>query len=74
MSPDSKQALAVCKQKARSCRVTIKVGKECANKVGMGSEDWAMEEDDGFGVLVWGVSEVVNVSIGSEAADDGGAG
>jgi hypothetical protein len=56
------------------CRVTIKVGKECANKVGMGLEDWAMEQDDGFGVLVWGVSEVVDVSIGAEAADDGGAG
>src|SRR5512135_2138625 len=56
------------------CRVTVKVGKECAIKVGKGSEDWAMEQDDGFGVLVWGMSEVVNVSIGAEAADDGGAG
>ena len=33
-----------------------------------------MEQDDGFGVLVWGVAEVVNVAIGAEAADDGGAG
>ena len=40
----------------------------------MGLEDWAMEQDDGFGVLVWGMSEVVDVSIGAEAADDGGAG
>ena len=33
-------------------RVSNKVRKECAIKVGMGSEDGAMEQDDGFGVLV----------------------
>jgi len=37
------------------------------------SEHWAMEQDDGFGVLVWGVAEVVEVAIGAQAADDGGA-
>jgi len=40
----------------------------------MGLEDWAMEQDDGFGLWVWGLAEVVNVSIWAEAADDGGAG
>ena len=39
----------------------------------MGSEHWAMEEDDGFGFWIWGVAEVVNVSIWAETADDGGA-
>jgi hypothetical protein len=33
-----------------------------------------MEQDDGFGVFVRSLAEVVNVSIGAEAADDGGAG
>ncbi len=33
-----------------------------------------MEQDDRFLVFVWGVPEVVNVAIGAEAADDGGAG
>jgi len=32
-----------------------------------------MEEDDGFGFWIWGVAEVVNVSIWEETADDGGA-
>lgn len=31
-----------------------------------------MEQDDGFGVWVWGVAEVEDVAIGAEAADDGG--
>src|SRR6266568_935968 len=56
------------------CRVANKVGKECAIKVGMGLEDRAVEEKDGFGVGIWGVPEVVSVAIGTEAADDGGAG
>jgi hypothetical protein len=51
---------------SEACRVS--------NKVGMGSEDGAMEQDDGFGVLVRSLAEVVNVPIGAEAADDGGAG
>ncbi|MBI3851539.1 MAG: hypothetical protein HY298_14875, partial [Verrucomicrobia bacterium] len=46
------------------CRVANKVGKECAIKVGMDSEHWAMEQNDGFGFWVWSVAEVVNVSIG----------
>jgi hypothetical protein len=33
-----------------------------------------VQQDDGFGLWIWGVAEVVNVSIGAEAADDGGAG
>ena len=40
----------------------------------MGSEDGAMEQDDGFGFFVRGVTEVVNVTIGAQAAQDGGAG
>lgn len=55
-------------------RVAIKVGKACANKVGMGLEDGAMEQDDGVGFWVWRVAEVVNVSIRAEAADDGNMG
>jgi len=39
----------------------------------MDLEHGTMEQDDGFGVLVWGMSEVVNVSIGAKAADDCGA-
>ena len=40
----------------------------------MGLEHWAVEEDDGFCVFVWGVTEIVDVAIGAEAAQDGGAG
>ena len=47
------------------CRVANKVGKACAIKVGMDSEDRDMEQDDGFGVFVWGMAEVVDVSIGA---------
>lgn len=39
-----------------------------------GLEDWAMEQDEGFGRWVRGVPEVVDVAVGSQAADDGGAG
>src|SRR3990172_366435 len=56
------------------CRVANKVGKACANKTGMGSEHWAMEQDDGFGFWVRRVAEVENVAIGAETADNGGAG
>ena len=45
-----------------------------SNKVGMGLEDWNMQKDYGFGVFVWSVTEVVGVAIGSQAADDFGAG
>ena len=40
----------------------------------MRSEDWNMQKDYGFGVFVWSVTEVVGVAIGSQAADDFGAG
>ena len=33
-----------------------------------------MEQDDGFGFQVWGVTEVEDVAIGAEAADDRGSG
>jgi hypothetical protein len=38
-----------------------------------GSEDGDMEQDEGFGFLVWGMAEVKDVAIGAEAADDMGA-
>jgi len=44
------------KTKRAVCRVVFKVGKVCAIKVGMGSKDRAMEEDNGFGFGVWGVA------------------
>lgn len=39
-----------------------------------GLEDRAMEQDDGFGVHVGGLAEVVDVAVRAQAADDGGAG
>ena len=39
-----------------------------------GSEDGTMEQDNGFGVLNWGVPEVIDVSIWAEATDDRAAG
>ncbi len=33
-------------------------------------EDGAMEEDDGFGVWIGGVAEVIDVAVGTEALDD----
>ena len=56
------------------CRVAIKAGKSCANKTGMGLEDWAMEEDEGFGIEIGCMAEVVEVAIGTQAADDDGPG
>jgi hypothetical protein len=56
------------------CRVAIKVGKECAIKIGMELEDRDVEENYGFGVWIWGMAEVINVTIRTEAADDSGAG
>ena len=56
---------AVVKGRHVRCRVANKVGKACAIKVGMDSEDRDMEQDDGFGVFVWGMAEVVDVSIGA---------
>ena len=37
-----------------------------------GSEDGNVEQDDGFGIGVWGMTEVKDVAIGAEAADDMG--
>ena len=33
-----------------------------------------MEQDDGFGLWIWGLAEVVDVSVWAQAADDGGTG
>ena len=38
-----------------------------------GSEDRNMEQDDGFGLRVWGLTEVEGVAIWAETTDDGGA-
>ena len=35
------------------------------------SEHRAMEQDAGFGLWVWGVAEVVNVTIWTKTTDDG---
>ena len=40
----------------------------------MGLEDRAMKQDKGFGGGVGSVTEVKDVTIGPEAADDGGTG
>ena len=48
--------------------------KKCANKTGMGLEDWTMKQNDGFGFGIWGVAEVVDVAVWPEATDDGGTG
>jgi hypothetical protein len=56
------------------CRVAVKTGKRCAIKTGMGLEDGNMQQDEGFGIFVWGMAEVVGVAIGLSAADDFGAG
>jgi hypothetical protein len=32
-----------------------------------------MEQDDGFGVLIGGVAEIINVTVWTETTDDGGA-
>ena len=57
-----------------TCRVAIKAEKSCANKTRMGLEDWAMEEDEGFGIEIGCVAEVVDVAIRTQAADEGGTG
>ena len=38
----------------------------------MGLEDGDMEQDEGFGLWVWGLTEVEDVAVGTEAAEDGG--
>ena len=40
----------------------------------MGLEDWAMEEDEGFGIEIGCMAEVVEVAIRTQAADEGGTG
>jgi len=47
---------------------------QCAIKVGMGLEDWTVEQDDGFGTWVGGVAEVIDVAVGAQAANDCGPG
>ena len=62
------------KKSSNRCRVALKVGKECANKTGMGLEDGTMQQDEGFGSGIGGVAEVKDVPVRAEAADDGGTG
>ena len=38
-----------------------------------GSKDRDMEQDDGFGFWIWGVTEVKEVAVGSETTNDVGA-
>ena len=44
------------------------------SKVDGVSEDRAMEQNQRFCLGVWGAAEVEEVAVGSQAADDGGAG
>lgn len=37
-------------------------------------KDGTMAQDEGFGFGIWGVAEVIDVPIGAQATDDGGAG
>ena len=37
-----------------------------------GSKDWTMEEDDGFGLWIGGLVEVIDVAVWAETTDDGG--
>jgi hypothetical protein len=37
-------------------------------------KDRTMEQDDGLGLGIWGVAEVIDVAIGAQASADGGAG
>ena len=36
------------------------------------SKDRNMEQDEGFGLWIWGMAEVIDVAVWAEAADDGG--
>ena len=38
------------------------------------SKDWDMEEDDGFGLWVWDLVEVIDVAVWAETTDDGDCG
>ena len=35
-----------------------------------GSEDGYVEQDEGFGFRIWGVTEVKDIAVRAEAADD----
>ena len=37
-----------------------------------GSKAGTMEEDDGFGLWIWGLLEVIDVAVWAETTDDGG--
>jgi len=41
------------------------------SKVDGVSEDRAVEQNERFGVGVWGVMEVEDIAVGSQAAEDG---
>ena len=56
------------------CRVVFKRRHLCAIKRRQRSEDRSVEQHDGFGFGIGGVAEVVDVAVGTEATDDGGAG
>src|ERR1035438_3968053 len=38
-----------------------------------GSKDGTMEQDDGFGVWIGGVTEIIDVTVWAETTDDGAA-
>jgi len=55
--------LRIVKRLLQNCRVAFKRRLRL--------EDRAVEQDDGFGGWVRGVTEVVDVTVGAQAADDG---
>jgi len=54
-----------------SCRVVFKRRLLCAGKRRQGLEDRTMQQDDGFGFWIWGLTEVIDVTVWSQTSDDG---
>lgn len=53
---------------ALSC--SIQKGKRVCDQKRKGSEDGAMEQNDGFSLGIWGMAEVIDVAVGTEATKD----
>src|ERR1017187_3499048 len=52
----------------------IQKGKRVCDQKRKGSEDGAMEQNDGFGAGVWGMAEVIDVAVRTQATKDPGTG
>ena len=53
---------------------SIQKGKRVCDQKRKGSKDGAMEQNDGFGLGVWGMAEVVDVAVRTQATKDRGTG